>query len=67
MSEAKSNRNARVAWTAEEVQPLRELADGNTPVEVMTIKLGRRTDSIRSRRAQRGSRWRRRTGRRTAT
>jgi hypothetical protein len=48
MSEAKSTRNTRTAWTSEEAQRLRELADGNTPVGVMTIKLGRSTDSIRS-------------------
>ena len=48
MSEAKSTRNTRTAWTSEEAQRLRELADGNTPVGVMSIKLGRSQDSIRS-------------------
>ena len=38
----------RRAWAADQVQQLRELADGNTPVGVMSIKLGRSQDSIRS-------------------
>jgi hypothetical protein len=48
MPEATTRRNNRRAWTTEEVQQLRELADGNTPVGVMSIKLGRSQDSIRS-------------------
>ena len=48
MPEATSSRNGRRAWTAEQVQQLRELADGNTSVGVMSIKLGRSQDSIRS-------------------
>lgn len=35
-------------WIAEDVTQLRELADGNTPVGVMSIKLGRSEDAIRS-------------------
>jgi len=48
MPKATSSRNSRRAWTADQVQELRDLADGNTPVGVMTIKLGRSQDSIRS-------------------
>ncbi|MEU0093900.1 hypothetical protein [Kribbella sp. NPDC006257] len=36
------------AWTDEEVQQLRELAGGNTPVGVMSIRLNRTEDAIRS-------------------
>jgi len=50
------------------VQQLRELADGNTPVGVMSIKLGRSQDSIRSKARPEGiSLARRLIGRRTAT
>lgn len=48
MPEATSSRGKRRAWTAEQVQQLRELADGNTPVGVMSIKVGRSQDAIRS-------------------
>jgi hypothetical protein len=48
MPEATSSRNSRRAWATGQVQQLRELADGNTPVGVMSIKLGRSQDSIRS-------------------
>jgi hypothetical protein len=48
MPEATTKRNSRRAWTADEVQQLREIADGNTPVGVMSIKLGRSQDSIRA-------------------
>ena len=48
MPEAPTKRNNRRAWTAEQVQQLRELADGNTPVGATSIKLGRSQDSIRS-------------------
>ena len=48
MPEATTKRNNRRAWTADQVQQLRELATGNTPVGVMSIKLGRSRDLIRS-------------------
>jgi hypothetical protein len=48
MPEATSSRNGRRAWTAQHVQQLRELADGNTPPGVMSIKLERSQDSIQS-------------------
>jgi hypothetical protein len=40
--------SSRKEWTAEQVDQLRELAGGNTPVGVMSVKLGRTEDSIRS-------------------
>ena len=48
MPEATTKRNNRRSWTADEVEQLRELADGNAPVGVMSIKLGRSQVSIRS-------------------
>ena len=48
MPEATTERNNRRSWTADEVQQLRKLAAGNTPVGVMSIKLGRSLDPIRS-------------------
>ena len=42
------SRNSRVAWTTDRVQQLRNLATANTPGGVMSIKLGRSQDSIRS-------------------
>jgi hypothetical protein len=48
MAETKSTRNSGEEWSEAEVQQLRELADGNTPTGVMSIKLGRSEDAIRS-------------------
>jgi hypothetical protein len=48
MSESTSNSNSRQEWTTDQVLQLRDLAEGNTPVGVMTMKLGRSEDSIRS-------------------
>ncbi|WP_134006251.1 hypothetical protein [Kribbella sp. VKM Ac-2566] len=45
-SETKSSGKA---WTDDDVQQLRELAAGNTPVGVMSIRLNRTEDAIRSR------------------
>jgi hypothetical protein len=47
MAETKSTRNSGQEWTDEDVQALRELAEGNTPVGVMSVKLGRTEDAIR--------------------
>ncbi|MEV0287945.1 hypothetical protein AB0H36_27845 [Kribbella sp. NPDC050820] len=49
---AKSTRNTE--WTPDEVQQLRDLADTNTPVGVMSLKLGRTEDSIRSKASAEG-------------
>jgi hypothetical protein len=46
MAETKSSSGK--AWTDDEVQQLRELAAGNTPVGVMSIRLNRTEDAIRS-------------------
>ena len=48
MAEARSTRNNGEEWSDAEVQQLRELADGNTPTGVMSIKVGRSEDAIRS-------------------
>jgi hypothetical protein len=43
---AKYNRNSGKPWTPEDVKHLKELARGNTPTGVMSIKLGRTEDAI---------------------
>jgi hypothetical protein len=48
MSEVKSTRHSGEEWTDDDVQQLRDLAAGNTPVGVMTVKLGRTEDAIRA-------------------
>ena len=48
MSETTSSRNSGQDWTEDEVQQLRDLAEGNTPVGVMSVRLGRSEDAIRS-------------------
>lgn len=45
---AKTPENHGKKWTGEDVKELKELAKGNTPTGVMTIKLGRTEDAIRS-------------------
>ena len=60
--------NTGKEWTQDEVQQLRELAESNTPVGVMSIRLERSEDAIRSKaHSERAFRCSRRTGRRTAT
>ena len=44
----KTKSSSGKAWTDDEVKQLRELAAGNTPVGVMSIKLNRTEDAIRS-------------------
>jgi hypothetical protein len=39
MGDARSTRNSGEQWTDEEVQQLRELADGNTPLSPVTADL----------------------------
>jgi len=48
MSESRSSRNSGQEWTAGQVEELHDLAAGNTPVGVMSVKLGRSEDAIRS-------------------
>ncbi|WP_433169244.1 hypothetical protein [Kribbella sp. CA-247076] len=43
-----TRRNSGHEWTENEIAELRELAGGNTPVGVMSVKLGRTEDAIRS-------------------
>jgi hypothetical protein len=45
---ADTNSNSGQEWTDDQVRELRELAEGNTPVGVMTMKLGRTEDAVRS-------------------
>ena len=45
---AKSTRNSGNPWSTEDIGRLKELAKGNTPTGVMSIKLGRTEDAIRS-------------------
>ncbi|MFG1629043.1 hypothetical protein [Kribbella sp. NPDC049227] len=45
---ADTSSNSGREWTDDQVQELRELAEGNTPVGVMSMKLGRSEDAIRS-------------------
>ena len=48
MSEAVTRRSDGDPWSEEEVAQLRELAQGNTPAGVISVKLGRTEDAIRS-------------------
>jgi hypothetical protein len=48
MAEAKSTRNSGEEWTDDDVQQLRQLADGNTPTGVISLRLGRSEDAVRS-------------------
>jgi hypothetical protein len=48
MTETKSIRNSGGEWADDDVQQLRELPEGNTPVGVMSMRLGRSEDAIRS-------------------
>lgn len=48
MPEARSGKYAGKEWASGEVNQLRELAESNTPVGVMSIRLGRSEDAIRS-------------------
>jgi hypothetical protein len=48
MSEATSTRHSGEEWSQDDVQQLRDLAAGNTPVGIMSVRLGRTEDAIRS-------------------
>jgi hypothetical protein len=41
-------RNSNKRWTGEEVEQLRELAEGNTPTRVIGLKLGRPVGGVRA-------------------
>jgi hypothetical protein len=46
MAESNSTPNSGEAWTDDDVQKLRELAEGNTPTGLIASKLGRTEDAI---------------------
>lgn len=48
MAETRSSQNSGQEWSDEQLAELRELAGGNTPVGVMSVKLGRSEDAIRA-------------------
>jgi hypothetical protein len=48
MVETKSTRNSGEEWSDAEVEQPEELAEGNTPTGVISVKLGRSEDAIRS-------------------
>lgn len=48
MTEARTTRGSGREWTDGDVQQLRELAAGNTPVGVMIVRLRRSEDDVRS-------------------
>jgi hypothetical protein len=48
MKVPKSKRNAGKPWTPTQERQLRALARGNTPTGVMSLKLGRSQDAVRS-------------------
>ena len=45
---AQTNRNSGKPWTNQDVNKLKELADGNTPTRVIGIKIGRTPSAIYS-------------------
>ncbi|MEV6269389.1 hypothetical protein AB0L64_19615 [Kribbella sp. NPDC051936] len=48
MAETRASQSNSREWTSEQVQQLRQLAGGNTPVGMMSIKLGRSEAAVRS-------------------
>lgn len=54
MKVPKSKRNAGKAWTPAQERQLRELARGNTPTGVMSLKLGRSQNAVRSKAGELG-------------
>jgi hypothetical protein len=49
---SKSDRNRGKRWSSEEVKELKKLAKENTPTRVISLKLGRTEDALRSKAAQ---------------
>lgn len=43
---SKSDRNSGKPWTPSEVKELKELAKGNTPTRIISLKLGRTEDAV---------------------
>lgn len=54
MKVPKSKRNAGHRWTPAQERQLRQLARGNTPTGVMSLKLGRSQDAVRSKAGELG-------------
>jgi hypothetical protein len=54
MKTPKSKRNAGKPWTPVQERELRTLARGNTPTGVMSLKLGRSPDAVRSKASELG-------------
>jgi hypothetical protein len=52
MKMAKYNRNSGKPWTPDEIKTLEKLADGNTPTGVISLKIGRTEDAIRTKASQ---------------
>lgn len=51
---AKYNRNSGKTWTDAEVRKLADLARGNTPTRVVSLKLGRTPAAVTQRASQEG-------------
>lgn len=49
---AKSNRNSGKPWSSQDISTLKQLAKGNTPTGVMSIKLGRTEGAIYTKAAE---------------
>ena len=54
MKVPKSKRNAGGPWTPAQTRQLRELAHGNTPTGVISLKLGRSQDAVRAKASELG-------------
>jgi hypothetical protein len=54
MKVPKSKRNAGKPWRPAQERQLRALAGGNTPTGVMSLKLGRSNDALRSKASELG-------------
>jgi hypothetical protein len=54
MKVPKSKRHAGQPWSAAQERRLGELARGNTPTGVMSLKLGRSQDAVRSKASELG-------------
>ncbi len=50
----KYKRNMREPWSSEDVETLRELAKGNTPTGVISLKMGRTPTAIRGKAQREG-------------
>jgi hypothetical protein len=48
MNTPKSKRNAGKPWTPDQVEKLKELAEGNTPTGVISLKLGRTPAAVQA-------------------